>query len=125
MSQAKLSAARELILDGQYATARAVLRTMPESPNASRWLAKLDEIAPEQEEEDEMANWEYRELIVRTPERRLLDIQTMMNDTQNDLSTVDDFFIRTLNDYGVEGWELVSERQQGDHTRLLFKRRMR
>lgn len=48
MSKAKLEAARELIKEKQYAEARAILRTIKTDPTAQRWLAKLDEIAPEQ-----------------------------------------------------------------------------
>lgn len=48
MSKAKLEAARELIRSKQYAEARAVLRTMADDATARKWLARLDEIAPEQ-----------------------------------------------------------------------------
>lgn len=47
MSKAKLEAARELIRSKQYAEARAVLRTIAKDPTAKKWLARLDEIAPE------------------------------------------------------------------------------
>lgn len=47
MSKAKLEAAHELIKEKKYAEARAILRTLQTDPTAQRWLAKLDEIAPE------------------------------------------------------------------------------
>ncbi|MBZ0291001.1 MAG: DUF4177 domain-containing protein [Anaerolineae bacterium] len=38
-------------------------------------------------------------------------------------TTVDHFYTRLLNQYGAEGWELVSEDLHGgDVVRLLFKR---
>ena len=47
MSQAKLSAARELIQEQNYVAARAVLQSIPSNPTAQQWLAKLNQIAPE------------------------------------------------------------------------------
>lgn len=44
----QLLQARELITAKQYAKARAILRGMPRSATAQQWLAKLDQIAPEQ-----------------------------------------------------------------------------
>jgi len=41
MSQAKLQAARELIKEKQFETARHVLKTMREDPTAAQWLKKL------------------------------------------------------------------------------------
>jgi hypothetical protein len=46
MSKIKLDAARELIQEKQYDAARAVLRTI-DHPQATTWLAKLNQIAPE------------------------------------------------------------------------------
>ena len=46
MSKAKLQAAKELIQEQQYSTARAVLLTIPTDPTAQRWLAQLQTIAP-------------------------------------------------------------------------------
>ncbi len=46
MSKIKFDAARELIQEKQYDAARAVLRTF-DHPQATIWLAKLDQIAPE------------------------------------------------------------------------------
>jgi hypothetical protein len=48
MSQAKMIAARELIQEKNYALARALLSTIKNNPKAQEWLAKLDQIAPEQ-----------------------------------------------------------------------------
>jgi hypothetical protein len=45
MSKAKLAAARELINEHQYATARAILKTVHD-PIATRWLTQLDRIDP-------------------------------------------------------------------------------
>jgi hypothetical protein len=46
MSKAKLLAARELINEKKYHEARALLRGV-DDPIAKKWLAKLDEIAPQ------------------------------------------------------------------------------
>lgn len=46
MSKAKFDAARELIQEKHYDAARAVLRTI-DHPQATSWLAKLQQIAPE------------------------------------------------------------------------------
>ena len=45
MSNAKLTAARELIQEKNYDAARKILETM-DDPTARRWLAQLDSIAP-------------------------------------------------------------------------------
>jgi hypothetical protein len=46
MSKQRLQAARELIQQKKYAEARRILKGM-DDPTAQKWLAKLDEIAPE------------------------------------------------------------------------------
>lgn len=45
MSKAKFDAAKQLIQKKQYDQARALLETV-DHPTATKWLAKLDEIAP-------------------------------------------------------------------------------
>jgi hypothetical protein len=41
-------------------------------------------------------------------------------------TTVDHLHTRLLNDYGAEGWELISEVMEGgDLVRLLFKRQIK
>ncbi len=47
MSRQKMLAAKELIQEQDYAAARALLRTV-DHPTARDWLAKIDQIAPEQ-----------------------------------------------------------------------------
>lgn len=47
MSEKLLARAKELIKARKFDEARAVLRKMPNSQTAQRWLEKLDEIAPE------------------------------------------------------------------------------
>lgn len=47
MSKQRLQAARELIQQKKYAEARRILKGM-DDPTAIKWLAKLDEIAPEE-----------------------------------------------------------------------------
>lgn len=119
MSKAKLQAARELIVDDHLDAARAVLKTMPTSLTAQKWLAKLDEIA-----EAAVTHWEYLEVLVRASERLPGDVSVVIADRP--VTTVDHFYTRTLNEYGAEGWELVSEELQGgDFYRLLFKRSRR
>lgn len=45
--RAQLQHARDLIMQKQFAEARAILRALPHNTTAQKWLAKLDEIAPE------------------------------------------------------------------------------
>ncbi len=118
MSKVKLQAARELIVDDHFDAARAVLETMPTSLTAQTWLAKLDEIAPT---EAAVTRWEYLEVLVRASERLPGEVREAL--TEQPATTVEHFYTRTLNEYGAEGWELVSEELQGgDFYRLLFKR---
>jgi hypothetical protein len=118
MSKVKLQAARELIIDNHFTAARAVLLTMPTSATAQDWLARLDEIAPE---EGTHVNWEYVEVFVKASERLPHDVSVIIEDSP--FTSVDHFYTRLLNDYGAEGWELVSESLEGgDFYRLLFKR---
>ncbi|MBZ0299690.1 MAG: hypothetical protein K8J31_08125 [Anaerolineae bacterium] len=118
MSQAMLKAARELIVNNHFDAARAVLETMPTSPTAKKWLAKLDEIAPL---EDPASQWEYLEVFVRASERMPVGAAAVIEG--GPATTVDHYYSRLLNDYGTDGWELLSEELQGgDFYRLLFKR---
>ena len=118
MSKAKLQAARELIVDNHLEAARSVLSTMPTDPTAQKWLAKLGNAAVE---DDTVARWEYLEVYVKASQRLPADVGTVMDDRP--VTTVDHFFTRLLNDYGDEGWELLSEvLEGGDYVRLLFKR---
>jgi hypothetical protein len=118
MSSVKLQAARELIMDDHFNAARAVLETMPASPTAQKWLVKLEEIAPV---EQISSGWEYSEVYVKASERTVNNVGAVM--AERPVTTVDHFYTRLLNEYGMEGWELVSEELQGgDHYRLLFKR---
>lgn len=119
MSKVRLDAARELILTGHYDAARGVLRTMLDHTTAQEWLARLDEVAPENNG-GAMYGWEYKEVYIRTLERRPLDVLEQLRD--NAMTTVEDFFTQALDQYGAQGWELVNEQQHGDLTRLLFKR---
>lgn len=117
MSKVKLEAAREFIIGEHYETARAILSTMKSSPTAQKWLGKLDEMAPAKGS----AMWEYLEIYVRADERTPGDVAQVMEDRH--FTTVDHFYTRLLNDYGAEGWELVSEDLHGgDLVRLLLKR---
>ncbi|MAS36139.1 MAG: hypothetical protein CL610_19190 [Anaerolineaceae bacterium] len=128
MSSVKLQAARELIVDDHFEAARAVLNTMPTSPTAKKWLAKLNEIAPAApqaadpvEEQESVSHWEYLEVYVKASERMLTDFDSVI--AERPVTTVDHFYTRLLNQYGEDGWELVSEELQGgDYYRLLFKR---
>jgi hypothetical protein len=118
MSQAKLQAARELIVDRHFDAARAVLETMPTSATAQKWLSKLAELAPTK---GNAVIWEYLEVYVKASERLPADIYMVIGDQP--VTTADHFYTRLLNDYGAEGWELCSEELQGgDFYRLLFKR---
>lgn len=46
-ANAKLEAARELIVEKRYAEARTLLKLIPDDPTAQEWLRRLAEIAPE------------------------------------------------------------------------------
>jgi len=54
MPQTDAQRAKELIKAEKFDEARKLLRKYPESPLAQRWLAKLDEIAPEKKP---MSKW--------------------------------------------------------------------
>lgn len=117
---AKLQAAREFIVAGQLDAARAVLTTMPESPTAQKWLAHLDEMTPAGDNK-RVVRWEYIEVFVKADDRMPANLEVLLDDKQ--LTTVDHFYTHLLNDYGAQGWELVSEELYGGgHIRLLFKR---
>lgn len=115
----KLEAAREFILAERYDVARVILASMKASPTARRWLAKLDEIAPER---DGVGAWEYLEVYVRANEQQPpAGLSVVL--TEQPATTTDHAYARLLNQYGAAGWELVSETLQGgDFVRLLFKR---
>lgn len=115
----RLEAARELILSNQYDVARAILQTLPTSPTAQKWLAKLDEIAPVKEAT--MPQWEYSEIYVKATDKTPMEIDAALADQR--YTSVEHFYSRILNEHGANGWELVSEEMQGgDYIRLLFKR---
>ena len=119
MVSVKLQAARELIVADHFNAARSILETMPTSTTAQKWLTRLEDIAPV--EEQKMSKWEYLEVYVKTSDRLPADINAVIEDRP--CTTVDHFYTRMLNQYGAEGWELVSEELQGgDFYRLLFKR---
>jgi hypothetical protein len=118
MSATKLQAARELIVHDHFDAARAVLKTMPASLTAQKWLAKLDEIAPV---EAAVSRWEYLEVFVKANERVPGDMNGVL--AEQSVTTIDHFYTRILNEYGADGWELLSEELNGgDFYRLLFKR---
>lgn len=120
MVNAKLQAARELIVDDHFDAARSVLSTMPASTTARKWLSRLDEIAP-MKTKDAVTRWEYLEVYVKTSERLPADLSAVIDGRP--FTTVDHFYTRMLNNYGAEGWELLAEELQGgDFYRLLFKR---
>jgi hypothetical protein len=142
MSRAKLVAAREFLQTGQYAVARAILETLPSDPDAQKGLARLDQIAPDIALPDEiiapqaaevippttngstphMNTWEYVEVYVKASDKLpSVDFASVLDDQE--LTTVTHFYTRVLNDYGGQGWELISEEQHGGEViRLLFKR---
>lgn len=120
MTSVKLQAARELIVGDQFDAARSVLETMPASKTARKWLDQLDQIAPASDHT--MTRWEYLEVYVKTSDRLPAHLNAVIEDRP--FTTVDHFYTRMLNQYGADGWELVSEELQGgDFYRLLFKRR--
>lgn len=142
MINVKLEAAREFILTEDYMVARTILNTLQAaSPTAQKWLAKLDEIAPQTSLPDEiiapqaaettvqtngstptMQGWEYLEVYVKASDKLpAVDFASVLD--EQELTTVNHFYTRLLNDYGAQGWELVSEEQHGGEViRLLFKR---
>lgn len=129
MSDIKLRAARQLIAEQQTATARMVLETMPANETAQGWLAKLGELAPDPpprpeaggEGEQTVRAWEYLEVFVKAGDRQQADAGVVL--AGQSFTTVDHFYTRKLNEFGAQGWELLSEELQGgDFYRLLFKR---
>ena len=127
MSTARLQAAREFILNEEYDLARRILHTLGDSATAQKWLAQLDQIAPaaaaaaEDEEDGSMMRWEDMEVFVRAGDRVPFNLREALDDQP--FTMVDHQHTRMLNDYGAQGWELISEAMEGgDLVRLLFKR---
>ncbi len=125
MSDVKLRAARQLIAEEQTAAARRVLETMPANETAQGWLAKLNEMTgtePGRPEASVGGGWEYLEVFVKASERQQADAGIVL--AGQTFTTVEHFYTRKLNEFGAQGWELLSEELQGgDFYRLLFKRR--
>lgn len=124
MSDVKLRAARQLIAEEQTAAARRVLETMPANETAQGWLAKLNEMTgtePGRPEGSVGGGWEYLEVFVKASERQQADAGIVL--AGQTFTTVEHFYTRKLNEFGAQGWELLSEELQGgDYYRLLFKR---
>lgn len=123
MSDIKLRAARQLIAEEQTSAARRLLETMPANETARGWLARLNEMAPDEptRREGPVSAWEYLEVFVKATERQQADARIVL--TGQSFTTVEHFYTRKLNELGAQGWELLSEELQGgDYYRLLFKR---
>lgn len=126
MSDIKLRAARQLIAEEQTAAARRILETMPSNETARGWLARLNEMAADEQEPAAIpaGAWEYLEVFVKASERQQADARVVL--AGQTFTTVEHFYTRKLNELGAQGWELLSEELQGgDFYRLLFKRRIR
>ncbi|MCY3946579.1 MAG: hypothetical protein OXF44_09895 [Anaerolineaceae bacterium] len=126
MSDIKLRAARQLIAEEQTAAARRILETMPSNETARGWLARLNEMAADDQEPAAIPGgaWEYLEVFVKASERQQADARVVL--AGQTFTTVEHFYTRKLNELGAQGWELLSEELQGgDFYRLLFKRRIR
>lgn len=60
----QLKLAQDLVKDGEYEQARAILSTLPDNPTAQKWLAQLDERYPNQKSaQEENALRQAQELI--------------------------------------------------------------
>jgi len=126
VSDIKLRAARQLIAEEQTAAARRILETMPSNETARGWLARLNEMAADEQEPAAIpaGAWEYLEVFVKASERQQADARVVL--AGQTFTTVEHFYTRKLNELGAQGWELLSEELQGgDFYRLLFKRRIR
>ncbi len=139
MSRARLEEARDLIIAKDYEAARAILNTLPESTTAQQWLEQLADHAPVKRplpfEAQAAADsgivtrragsagprWEYLEVFITNWKEHADNVGYAL-DTGGQLLTVDDFYTRMLNEYGAEGWELLSESVEPTRVRLLFKR---
>lgn len=122
MSQAKLQAAKELIDEKEYGTAKAVLETLTDNATAIKWLARLNEMSPP----PKRPTWEYCEIGPDYDDDRISAIQipfdgdpkTIISVSVSDLghlsaNTVKGVLIVGALELGKDGWEIFSTSKVG------------
>jgi hypothetical protein len=153
MSRVQLEQAHDLIIRKQYDDARAILSSLQDrSSTARRWLANLEHLQEQDDAQppmtttteapqpptsasgeyhalsetfthDSRPRWEYREIILRNWEQHLSNIDYALEQGQGEKITIEDAYVRLLNENGEQGWELISEeRLPQQYIRLLMKR---
>ncbi len=73
----------------------------------------------------EGSGWEYREIVVKTWQQHMSNIEYALEQGGEKI-TIEDAYVKLLNETGAQGWEVVREEvlpQQ--YVRLLMKRRTR
>lgn len=72
---------------------------------------------------DARQRWEYREIVLRNWDQHLSNIEYALAQGSSEKITVEDAYVRLLNENGAQGWEIIAEEilpQQ--YIRLLMKR---
>ncbi len=72
---------------------------------------------------DARQRWEYREIVLRNWNQHLSNIEYALEQGTAEKITVEDAYVRLLNENGAQGWEVIAEEilpQQ--YIRLLMKR---
>jgi hypothetical protein len=72
---------------------------------------------------DARQQWEYREIVLANWNQHMDNIQYALEQGGSEKITVEDAYVRLLNENGAQGWEVIAEEilpQQ--HIRLLMKR---
>ncbi|MEM6529834.1 MAG: hypothetical protein AAF653_16160, partial [Chloroflexota bacterium] len=75
--------------------------------------------------DDGTRRWEYREIVVKTWQQHIDNIEYALSEGGEKI-TIEDAYTKLLNESGEQGWELVSEQVLPQQfVRLLLKRMVR
>ncbi|MEO0562410.1 MAG: hypothetical protein AAF125_09860 [Chloroflexota bacterium] len=72
---------------------------------------------------DGRTRWEYREIVLRNWDQHLSNIEYALEQGSGEKITIEDAYVKLLNENGAQGWEVIAEEilpQQ--YIRLLMKR---
>ncbi len=72
---------------------------------------------------DARQRWEYREIVLRNWDQHISNIEYALEQGTAEKITIEDAYVRLLNENGAQGWEIIAEEilpQQ--YIRLLMKR---
>jgi len=105
MSEAKMAAAKELIEENNYSLARALLLTVKNNPTATKWLAKLDQIAPMDDYGDPFVGMSAN-MAPRRYEYKTLSIEAGI------LQNLDAMVDRKIAAMEHDGWEFMEQKEK-------------